>query len=148
MLENVETMFDGMSDMMARLKKPSYEKNMKIFREKNGHYFDEMTAYTQEKSDKDEKSSAAREIAGILNSAAKERFTQKGKIKRYAQLDNNLFMIYYVFPAILLTGHEDAKIIADAICDDWGKRFEDGRVSYADYDTIYNGFNDKIFGIF
>ena len=32
MLENVETMFDGMSDMMARLKKPSYEKNMKILK--------------------------------------------------------------------------------------------------------------------
>ena len=29
------------------------------------------------------------------------------------QTDLNFFMIYYVFPAILLTEHDDAKLIAD-----------------------------------
>ena len=43
MLENVESIFDGMSDMMKKLKKASYEKNMKGFRDKNGHFFVAIT---------------------------------------------------------------------------------------------------------
>ena len=34
MLEHVENLFDGMTDMMKKLKKASYEKNMTAFREK------------------------------------------------------------------------------------------------------------------
>ena len=33
------------------------------------------------------------------------------------QTDLNFFMIYYVFPAILLTEHDDAKLIAELSAD-------------------------------
>ena len=43
MLENVEAMFDNMGGMMKKLKKKSYEENTRLFLEKNGCYFQEMT---------------------------------------------------------------------------------------------------------
>lgn len=57
-------------------------------------------------------------------------------------------MIYYVFPAILMTEYKDAKIIADHLRDEWGRRFKDSKIEYTDYDSLYGAFREKIFGIF
>lgn len=146
MLDHVETMFDNISDMLIKLKKKSYEKNMEGFLERNQSYFDEMTHYVETQDDKEV---ASAEIAGLLADAAENRFAgSNGKIKSRQQADLNFFMIYYTFPAILLTENENANLIAQSICDEWGKRFKDSKISYTDYDSIYSKFNEKIFGIF
>ena len=64
------------------------------------------------------------------------------------QTDLNFFMIYYVFPAILLTEHDDAKLIADHLCSRWGEKFKNSKIQYTDYDSLYVSFREKIFGIF
>lgn len=145
MLSQVETMFDDMRGMMKKLKKASYERNMNAFREKYGHFFIEMIQYVEEK---EEKEAAAKEIAVVYTEAVKNKFCVKGKMKAYVQADLNLFMIYYVFPAILLTKSEYKDLIARSICDEWGEKFQDSKIKYVDYDGIYNGFREKIFGIF
>lgn len=145
MLEQIATMFDNKEEMMKKLKKKSYEKNMGEFRERNARYFKEMTDYMDEKSDKE---GAAQEIAEVFTEAVKEQFSVKGKIKPRTQTDINFFMIYYVFPAILLTEHEQAKLLADTICSTWGNKFKDSKIGYTDYDKMYGSFNEKIFGIF
>lgn len=148
MLEQVETMFDGMRDMMKKLKKKSYETNMEAFRERNGHFFQEMTQYVEQKAEREEKEAAAKELAAVFTGAVKRRFSVKGRIKSYTQADMNLFMIYYVFPALLLTEGADRNLIADSIRDEWGAQFRDSKIQYADYDRIYGAFREKIFGIF
>lgn len=147
MLEGAVSMFDNMEPMLKKLKKNAYETNMKTFRQTYGHYFQEMTEYIG-RSDDQEK--AAREMGNEFAGKVKEKFQspKNGKIKSYVQADLNFFMIYYVFPALLLTGHEYAKTAADALCTAWGENFKDGNISYTDYDTLYNGFREKIFGIF
>lgn len=145
MLNQVATMFDNKEEMMKKLKKKVYEKNMGEFRQRNGHYFQEMTAYMDGKTDKEE---AAREIAEVLTEAVKEQFTVKGKIKPRTQADLNFFMVYYVFPALLLTEHENATLLADTICSVWSGKFKDSKIGYTDYDKLYGAFNEKIFGIF
>ena len=74
--------------------------------------------------------------------------SKNGRISGPLQLDLNFFMIYYVFPAILMTEHEDAVLIADQIRDEWGNRFKDSKIQYTDYDSLYGAFREKIFGIF
>ena len=145
MLDQVVTMFDGMQRMMKKLKKASYEVNMKEFRRQNGHFFNEMIEYV-EKSD--EMAEAAEEIARIFVNAVEEEFTVNGRIKGTIQADLNFFMIYYVFPAILLTESGQAKLLADTLCDAWGSTFKDSKIGYTDYDTLYKSFKEKIFGIF
>lgn len=145
MLENVGSMFDGMLDMMKKLKKASYEKHMKEFRERNGHFFREMVQYVEGREDRE---TAAKEVADVFTDAVKETFSIRGKIKARTQVDMNFFMIYYVFPAILLEESEVNDLIAGSIRDAWEAKFKDSKIQYADYDKIYNNFREKIFGIF
>ena len=146
MLEHVEIVFDNMKPMMKKLKKKSYEVNMKDFEERCGHCFREMTELTEAAGDREE---AADEIAAVFTEAVEKKFIspKKGRIDAVTQLDLNFFMIYYVFPALLKTEHEDARLIADHIRDEWSRRFKDSDIQYTDYDSIYSGFREKIFGI-
>ena len=144
MLDYVEMMFDGKEYMIDNLRKPSYQKNMEIFREKNGHFFREMIQYVEQSTDKE---AAAQEIADCITDAVNNSFSKKGKVRTRTQVDLNLFMIYYVFPAILLTESEDATLIADHIRDTWAAKFKNSNIQYADYDRIYESFHNKLFGI-
>ena len=147
MLDHVEIVFENMNPMMKKLKKKNYKINMEEFLETYGHYFQEMTEMTENAENKD---AAADEIARIFADCVEKKFTspKKGKIENVVQLDLNFFMIYYIFPAILKTEHEDAKLIADHIRDEWSRRFKDSDIQYTDYDSLYAAFREKIFGIF
>lgn len=145
MLEGVEKIFENMQTMMKKLKKASYEKNMIGFREEHGHYFSEMMEYMEAAEDKE---GAAKEIASDFVDRVERNYTVRGKINGRVQADLNFFMIYYTFPAILMTGSDHAKMVADAVCGEWGNRFRNSRINYADYDTIHSGFREKILGIF
>ena len=145
MLEGVEKIFENMQVMMKKLKKASYEKNMVGFRDEHGHYFSEMMEYMEAAEDKE---SAAKEIASEFVNRVEGNYKVKGRINGRIQADLNFFMIYYIFPALLMTGSDHAKTVADAVCAEWGSRFKDSKINYADYDTIYAGFREKILGIF
>lgn len=147
MLDHVEIVFENMKPMMKKLKKASYKKNMDEFLAQHGHYFREMTTLMDQAEDKE---NAAEQIANIFAEQVEKAYTspKKGRIDGVVQMDLNFFMIYYVFPAILLTGHEDAKLVADRLRDEWGRRFKDSRIDYTDYDSLYGAFREKIFGIF
>ncbi len=145
MLEQAVVMFEDLTKKVKKLKKTSYEENMKLFREKHGHYIDEMVGYVE---GKENKKAAAKEISLCLINQIKEHFSVRGKIKSVVQLDLNMFMIYYVFPALVLTYHDDAKLMADTLCEEWNSQFKDVKIGYTDYDTLYKSFREKIFGIF
>ena len=112
MLEQVESMFDNMINMMKKLKKVSYEKNMKEFRASHGHYFEEMINYVEQHKDKEV---AAREVGELFVKAVGDAYAVKGKFKSHTEANLNLFLIYYVFPAVLLTENPYAEAIADGI---------------------------------
>lgn len=147
MLENLETIFDNMDGMLKKLKKKSYEENTKQFTLKHGHFFREMMDYIDAA---DEKEEAAKDIARALGESAENTFGKgaKKKISSSVQADINFFMIYYVFPSILKTEHKDSRLVADSICSEWKERFKSSEISYTDYDSLYNSFREKIFGIF
>ena len=100
MLEQMELMFSDMTQMLKRLKKDTYEANMKTFREKYGHYFQEMVQYVQSEPDQEK---AARELGEMFAEKVWNAHQKRGKMGGRTQSDLDFFMIYYVFPAILLT---------------------------------------------
>lgn len=145
MLQGIERIFEDKKEMLKHLKKKSFEKNTQIFLEKNGHFFKEMENYVEQAEDK---TIAAEEIGQRIVDAVKQTFTNKrGKIDGRTQIDLNFFMIYFVFPSILQIG-ENGTVIADGVRDVWSRSFKDGDIQYTDYDTLYNSFREKIFGIF
>lgn len=139
-------MFDNMEAMMYRLKKKAYKERMGQFREKNEEILSEMTEFVEQAEDKDE---AAAQVAKALAGAVEERFAKRGKISGRSQMDINLFMIYFVFPAILLTQSEYAGKLADAVRDEWRGRFRNsGQLGYTTYEEISGTFQEKFLGLF
>ncbi|MBR5637123.1 MAG: hypothetical protein IKW81_09370 [Pseudobutyrivibrio sp.] len=72
-------------------------------------------------------------------------FKKFGKVRGADLMNLNYFMIYYVFPTILCE-EQEGKAICDAIKDTWNSYFK-CNISYTDYNTLYEGFQTKIFGI-
>ena len=143
MLQQVEAVFEDMAPMLKGLKKKNYEANMKAFREKNNEFFFGMV----EQLNFENKEAVAKHLSNSFVNAVKQIFEKRGKIKGRLQMDLNFFMIYYVFPAILMTQNDNAKLMADTLCETWGKSFKDSKIGYTDYDTLYESFKEKIFGI-
>ena len=100
MLEREEAIFDDMERMLDRIKKKVYKERMESFRKKNAQLLSEMVHFVEQAEKRHE---AAAEVAKTLADAAETRFAKRRKISGRTQMDINLFMIYYVFPAILLT---------------------------------------------
>ena len=144
MLQQVESIFEDMVPMLKALKKKSYETNMKMFREKNNEFFFSLMDWLKTEN----KEAVAQKLADSFVASVKEKFEKNGKMKGKVQADLNFFMIYYVFPAILMTQSEEAKLMADSLCETWGKSFKDSKIGYTDYETLYDSFKEKIFGIF
>ena len=143
MLQQVEAMFADMAPMLKGLKKKKYEINMKEFREKNNEFFFQMM--DQLKVEK--KDVVAKHLSNSFVNAVKQIYEKRGKIRGRLQMDLNFFMIYYVFPAILMTQSDDAKLMADTLCETWGNSFKEGKIGYTDYETLHESFKEKIFGI-
>ena len=144
MLQQVEAVFEDMAPMLKGLKKKTYEANMKAFREKNNEFFFSMMDQLKIGN----KEAIAKHLSNSFVAAVKQIFEKRGKIKGNLQMDLNFFMIYYVFPAILMTQSDDAKLMADTLCETWGNSFKDSKIGYTEYDKLYESFKEKIFGIF
>ena len=139
-------MFDDMEAMLYRIKKKVYKERMEIFCEKNADTLGEMTGFVEQAENKKE---AAAQMAAALGDAVENRFAKRGKISGRSQMDINVFMIYYVFPAILLTKSECAELLADAVRDEWRGRFRDSeQISYTTFEELCGNFQEKLFGIF
>lgn len=141
-------MFDNMEAMTYRLKKKSYKERMGQFREKNQEILAEMTDFV-ERAEEQKRGEAAAQTAKAFADAVEARFARRGKISGRSQMDINLFMIYFVFPAILLTQSEYAGLLADAVRDEWRGRFKNSaQLGYTTYEEIYNTFQEKFLGLF
>lgn len=148
MLEQAGTMFDNMEAMMYRIKKKVYAERMEQFQEKNRALLAQMLGFV-EQAEEQRRGEAAAQVAKAFADAVEARFAKRGKISGRSQMDINLFMIYYVFPAILLSGSECAVPLADAIRDEWRGRFRDSaQIGYTTYEEISSTFQEKFLGLF
>lgn len=145
MFDNIETIFDDKERLLKKLKKHTYVQYMEEFRSAYGHFFDEMTELIENSDDKERD---LKLISDTLIEAVNNRFSKNGKIKGRVMADLNFYMIYYTFPAILLTEKECADEIAAAICTKWGESFKDSKIGYTTYEKLLGAFKTKIWGIF
>lgn len=158
MLEQAGSMFDDMAGMLSHIKKKVYKERMEYFREKNAQLLTDMVSFVEtaenrhdieEQEEAENRQEAAAQVAEAFADAVEARFAKRGKISGRSQMDLNLMMIYYVFPAILLTKSECAVTLADAVRDEWRGRFRDSeQLGYATYEEISASFKEKFLGIF
>ncbi len=93
-----------------------------------------------------------KEIAGQISSCAAEQKKQAGfrneREEEAWQRNCNLFMVAYVFPAILECRNSYYKPLVKAIEKTWAKTFKSSKIKAATFETINSGFHKKILGLF
>lgn len=136
MENSVKDIFSDYEYMLKKFRKNDYIKNMSLFRDKWG----ELIAETVDRDNYDD-------ISEKFVSKVIEIYTRWGRLGKTRKMDLGLFMIYFIFPSILLTEKETAKELCDTLLDKWNEKLGTN-VEYIPYDEIVSSFNDKMFGIF
>lgn len=144
MLDKITLIFDDYEVKMKRLKKAAYKQNMEAFCEEQRDIISEMLTLVGQAEDKDAK---AIEIGQDFSKKIFDIFAKRGRVSGTKKSDLSLFMIYYVFPTILLTRNPNAELLCDKMRDTWNEQFK-VNINYADFDTLCAGFRDKMFGLF
>lgn len=145
MLQGIEIIFADRVTMLTSLKKKAYEIFFREFEQKYEHYFTEMREYVEQA---DNEEAAAQEIGECINQAMiKAGSNKRGRLDARTRSELSLFMVYYMFPAILKQG-EAGQIIADGVLAACRRGLKNRSLQYVDYDTVYNGFHEKILGLF
>lgn len=141
-------LFDDYEILLQKFKKSEYIKNMDVYRNK---YEEQLKTLIDAASDvNDPDASKDKYIEFSKQICKKYSFLNRlGKLKKQ---DLSLFMIYFIFPAMLLTGKDnDCDERSKEACDRLLKAWNDTlgvNIDYVDYNNILAGFNDKMFGIF
>ncbi|MDO4312188.1 MAG: hypothetical protein Q4C52_03795 [Eubacteriales bacterium] len=145
MLQGIEVIFKDRNKMTKSLKKASYKSYMEGFLREYEYYFSEMKEYVERAEDRE---AAAKEIGVCIVRAVTQTYANKhGKLDGRTEAELSMFMVYYVFPAILKQG-EMGPLIADGVLAAWRVCVNNKDMQYADYDTICQGFREKFLGIF
>ena len=131
---NVEKIFEDVAYLSKVHTKSDYEKQMDMF---NSARYCLLHQLVEADDIESEAQSFCEDVAGT--------FKKFGKVRGSDLMNLNYFMIYYVFPAILLNA-DDGNRICDTLRDTWNSYFKSS-ISYTDYDTLKDGFQMKIFGI-
>lgn len=145
MLEGVGEIFNDYKGMLKKLKKKQYKERTDYFRREYGHYFDDMNSLIEESENREAT------MSEISNTICDEVFNKHkffGKIPGFAMIDLSFHLIYYVFPTILASDKEYSNDLAENLRVTWNERFGEKINSFADYETLHGGFNEKIFGMF
>jgi hypothetical protein len=131
---NVKELFLDASYLSKVHTKAEYEKNMEMFKNMRAKHLEGF--YEAEDLEQ-----AAKDFCQNCSDA----FKKFGKVRGGDLMNMNYFMIYYIFPTILEKGEEGIRI-CDTLRDVWNQHFK-CNIRYADYATLMEGFQTRIFGI-
>ncbi len=144
MLEGAGVMFEEMGYMLDRLKKKNYEDRMVLFRKKFRPVVLEMLELIRQAPDAKE---AAQDVADQFLEIGCQKCKKWGKLRKSVKVDMGMYMIYFLFPSILLEEDEYGKQLCDAVRDNWRSRSENSVYEYGTYEEIYEGFKERLLGI-
>ena len=145
MFDHSAAMFDGYRNKLRKIKKKTYEERFSVFYDENKEIFSDMTQYIKGRDDKDV---AASEVANIFAENIFAEYARGGRLSGSDKADLSLFMIYFVFPSILMLEDANSTVLCDAIRDEWRKRTENPSFDYTTYEDLHGSFQEKLFGIF
>ena len=135
---NVEKLFEDAGQLSKVNNKKAYEANIEMFKSNRYELLNDLVD-----ADDSQLQSQAKQLCEDVTAA----FKKFGKVRGGDLMNLNYFMIFYVFPAIQQNEEKEKSIrICDILRDTWNQHFK-SNISYADYDTLLEGFQTKIFGV-
>ncbi len=145
MFDQSASMFEDYRSKLRKIKKKTYEERFEAFFAGNRGCLGDMLQYIKGREDT---AVAAGEVANIFAENIYSEYGKGGKLPRDVRDDLSLFMIYFVFPSVLMLSDANSKILCDAIRDEWRKRTDNPKYDYTTYEDLHGSFQEKLFGIF
>lgn len=135
-------MFYDVENPMANFKKDTYESAFLEYIKKHKGTLEAMEAAY---SSSENPEAFCRELAMNLADSAEERLQAIGKKSKcfQQQMNYNMMLAIYVFPALTDGRKEAREAVADAVVETWNSRFQ-ANVSKSTYEGIYSGFQKKL----
>ncbi len=131
---NIEKIFEDVAYLSKVHSKKEYESHTERFKNDRYPLFTDLVKATDVQAEAEQ---FCEDVFGT--------FKKFGKLRGSDLMNLNYFMIYYVFPTIL-SEEENGEAICDTLRDTWNKRFKSS-INYADYESLKEGFQTRIFGI-
>lgn len=131
---DVEKIFEDAAYLSKVHTKKDYEKQMDMFKERRYDLLADLI-------NADDVAAASKQLCLDVN----DKFKKFGKVRGSDLMNLNYFLIYYVFPSILMN-EEKGQDICEALKDAWNSQFK-ANINFTDYETLMAGFQTKIFGI-
>ena len=145
MFDQIASMFEGYRARLKKIKKKTYEERFAIFLNENKACIEDMTQYIKGREDNEV---AAAEVANIFAENVYAEYGNDGKLPGSVRTDLSLYMIYFIFPSILKLQDNNAKVLCDAIRDEWRRRTDNPAFDYTTYEELHGSFQEKLFGLF
>lgn len=145
----VNELFENREYYLQRFNKKDYPETFEEY-EKMFRGFDQACAkHYEENGDADMLCTEVAEdvCAYVKGLAAAQRF-QNARQESEWQEQMNLFVVTYLFPAILECRNDYYKQLAKAIEKKWAKTFKGYKIKAGTFETINSGFQKKAFGLF
>ena len=145
MLDGTIQMFANYKLKLKKIKTKTYEERFAGFVEENKSCIDAMLVYVRGRVDKE---NAAKEVANIVAENVCAEYGWRGRIIGGAKADLSLYMIYFLFPALLKTEDENAVLLCESIRDEWRIRTKNPLFDFTTYEELHDTFQEKLFGVF
>ena len=82
-------------------------------------------------------------VRGIEDGWKKERFWNRAA----ARVNDKMMLIDYLTPMLLASQEESCHDLAQALCEQWNRRWPENTYRTATYEALLNGFRHSIMGI-
>lgn len=130
----VKKIFEDLSRLSKVHTKKEYEAAMDMFRADRFSLLNELV-----------ESNDYAVYSRLFCQDVQEGFKKFGKVRAAELMNLNYFMIYFIFPSILLE-KENGVEICDVLRDTWNDFFK-ANINYTDYESLMGGFQTRFFGI-
>ena len=141
--ERTASLFDDADKVIKGFNRDSYADSFDQYLAKHTELLKALRKSMEASSGPDQ---TAEEIADIIVSRAEDALdSQNGKrAKENARLTLNMYMVTFVFPAILSLENGKYKDLADVIGRKWSEHFKNSPIQAADFDSLNKGFRRKL----
>ncbi len=141
--ESAASLFDNADKVIKGFNRDSYTDSFEQYLAKHTELLKALRKSMDASSGPDQ---TAEEIAGIIVSRAEAALDdQNGKrAKENMRLTFNMYMVTFVFPAILSLENGKYRDLTDVISRKWSEHFKNSPIQAADFDSLNKGFRRKL----
>ena len=138
----IQNLFDNAEKAVKKFNRDTYSGSFEQYCAEKKDFLKLLGNLMNESPDRQE---TVKAIADTVVESAKQIADAQSKINRQGfQMSLNMYMVTFVFPAILSIQEGKLTDLTDEICSKWAETFKGSNIQAADFHTLNGGFRRKL----